>query len=330
MIPIWVDAREGQMLLPAQAAELLGPDHLRDFTAALPVHQAVLLRTDTTVRVVSPIDHITASGQQRAVAVGGAEIIQLVTGRAATESELATLAGGGAIAFNDPLVVHDEVILMVGTGSASHLPAVRAARGEYFLQLPGLVVSAETALRLGLTVEPRALIVDTYRQPTPNELAAANDVLLRAQINAAAPPTELITAAGVTPAPRPPGSPTTMFYVLAGISALVTVVASAVAIGLATVELRGDLATMVAVGATPRVRRRMIAMQAAIIVGLGAVLGLLAGIGPAAGFVGYSTELRWHTPWFALLLIVAVPAVLATSLSDLLARGALPLNRREL
>lgn len=69
-----------------------------------------------------------------------------------------------------------------------------------------------------------------------------------------------------------------MFYLLAAVSALVTLVASTVAVGLASVELCPDLATMTAVGATPQTRRRITVTQSALIAGLGALLGLIAGL----------------------------------------------------
>ncbi|MEU3453690.1 ABC transporter permease [Micromonospora sp. NPDC006766] len=268
-----------------------------------------------------------ASFEQRSVAVGGAETIRLVTGRAATTAELATLANGGAVVFNDTLMTGDHVTLAADTQPAAPLPAVVAAHGEYFVNLPGLVVTAATAQRLGLAVAPGAVVVDTHRTPSPTELAVANDVLLRAQLTAAHPPAEPITAA-VAAARADTGRTTTMFYLLAGVSAMVALVASTVAVALAATELSGDLATMSAVGAAPRIRRRITIAQALLIVGPGALLGLLAGIGPAAGFIGHSTETHWQTPWAALLLVTTVPPALATLIAGILARGGPPLTRR--
>ncbi|MFD2764699.1 FtsX-like permease family protein [Micromonospora eburnea] len=334
--PARLEARPNQVLLPPEAADLLGQDGLHRLAAALPARDIVVLANATNVGVpfgslpderVDPAS--LASAEQRTVAVGGAETIRLVTGRAATAAELATLTNGGAVVFNDTLTTGDHVTLAADTQPAAPLPAVLAAHGEYFVKLPGLVVTAATAQRLGLTVAPAAVVVDTHRAPSAKELAAANDVLLRAQVTAAHPPAEPITAAVAT-ATADTGRTTTIFYLLAGVSVLVALVASTVAVGLATTELHGDLATMAAVGATPRIRRRITRAQALLIVGPGALLGLLAGIGPAAGFIGYSTETRWHTPWPALLLITTVPPALAALAAGILARGGPPLTRRSM
>ncbi|MFG3702302.1 FtsX-like permease family protein [Micromonospora sp. NPDC047620] len=332
--PTRLEARPGQVLLPAETADLLGQDGLHRFAAALPSRDIVVLGIATNVGV--PVGNLSGGGrdaaalaglEQRDVAVGGAETIRLVTGRAATSAELATLANGGAVVFNDTLIAGDHVTLAVNTQPAAPLPAVLAAHGEYFVNLPGLVVTAATAQRLGLTVAPRAVVVDTHRTPNAAELAAANDVLLRAQLTATHPPAEPITATTAA-VKADTGKTTTMFYLLAGVSAMVALVASTAAAGLAATELHGDLATIAAVGATPRIRRRITTAQALLIVGAGALLGLLAGIGPAASFIGYSTETHWQTPWPALLLITTAPPALATLSAGILARSGLPLTRR--
>ena len=331
--PLRAEARTGQVVLPAEGASLLGPDGLRRFAAALPTREAVALQIATvTVPFQRPLpDGPTDPAQlaaldHRHIAVGGPAVIRLVTGRAATAEESAILDRGGAVVFNAALIDGDTVALPLNAAQPVPVPAVLADAGQTFVRLPAVVVGPATAQRLGLTLEPWWVIVDTTRTPSEREVAAANDVLLRAQLAAAQPPGSPITAtvAKLTP---PTGSTTLMFYLLAVISGLVTLVASAVAVGLATVELRSDLATMASVGATPRIQRQITATQAALIVGLGTALGLLAGIGPAAGYIGYSTEVHWHTPWRALLLIGLVPPVLATLVAAFVGRGARPLAR---
>lgn len=337
----WREARSGQVLLPAEAAALLGPDGVQRLAATLPTRQAVPLRLvtasaygevfipffpdDTTDEATNGAMSVAAS--QRKIAVGGGETIRAVTGRDATPAELAALRDGGAVVFNDTLTTGGEVTLAAGADHQDRLPAVVAMHGEYFEDLPGALIADATARRLGFTVAPGTLLVDTTRAPRPGELAAATTVLLRAQLAASpVPPAPInVVAAGANTATT---RTSTMFYVLSAVSVVVTVVASIVAVGLAASELRGDLSTMTAVGATPRVRRRITAAQAAVIVGLGAPLGLLAGIGPAAGYVAYNIEADWHTPWGQLLLIVAGPPLLATLLGGALTRTRLWLPRR--
>ncbi|MEV6925818.1 ABC transporter permease [Dactylosporangium sp. NPDC051485] len=334
------EARPGQVMLPAEVADLLGEDGLRRLASTLPSRNLIRLEIVTGspggrvfIPTARPIEG-TADGaalaamEQRGIAVGGDEIIQLVTGRAATPAESDALRAGGAVAFNDTLISDGRVTLASEKGAEQELPASIAATGTYFTNLPGLLISPDTARRIGLTTAVNAIVVDTVRPPRPNELAAATQLLLQAQLHASQAPSAPIVPDVIAAHDRSVSETSTMFYVLAAVSALVTAIASTVAVGLAATEMRGDLATMVAVGATPNIRRRIRAGQAALIVGLATPLGLAAGIGPAAGYVAYNVETNWHTPWLALLLVVAVPPMLATILAALSTGGRLELMRR--
>ncbi|MEQ4301939.1 ABC transporter permease [Plantactinospora sp. B6F1] len=336
---VWRQARDGQILLPAEAASALGPAGIQRLAAALPARDAVALRIGTDPKLSpgavlvppswDPAQHSGPAGDQLAIAVGGAETIRAVTGREPTAAEVAALRDGAAVLFNDTLAVDGRATVAIGESAPVTVPVVVAVSGEYFRDLPAMVLAEETAQRLGLTVTPGRLLVDTTRTPRPDEVAAATTVLLRAQLAAIPLPAAPIV---VEPA-RPQRGPTetrTMFWVLAAVSAVVTVVATGVAVGLTGAELRDDLATMTAVGAGPRVRRRIVAAQAAVVAGLGAPLGLLAGLGPAAGYVAFNTSAHWRTPWLYLLLLALLPPVLATVLAGAFTRTrAIPLRRLE-
>ncbi|MDG4788270.1 ABC transporter permease [Micromonospora sp. WMMD1102] len=332
---VWRVARDGQVLLPAEAATVLGPAGIRRLADTLPSRSVVALRIGTDPKlgpgaVVAPeswdpATHVGPAGDQLAIAVGGAETIRAVTGREPTAAELAALRDGAAVLFNDILATDGRAVVGIGASGPVTVPAVVAVSGEYFRDLPGMVVAEATAQRLGLTVTPGRLLVDTERMPRPEEVAAATTVLLREQLAASSqsPPMR------VEPA-RPQRGPTEtriMFWVLAAVSAVVTVAATGVAVGLTATELRNDLATMTAVGAGPRVRRRITAAQAAVVAGLGAPLGVLAGLGPAAGYVAFNTSAHWRTPWLYLLLLGLLPPVVATVLAGVFT-GSRPLPVR--
>ena len=111
-------------------------------------------------------------------------------------------------------------------------------------------------------------------------------------------------------------------------SAVVTLGAAGVATGLAQADGRADQSTLAAVGADPRLRRRLTAFQAAVVAGLGALLGTASGFVPMAAFIYADTELRFVPPWTNLLVIaVGVPAVAAVA-AGLVTRSRLPLSRR--
>ncbi|WBB99803.1 MULTISPECIES: hypothetical protein [unclassified Solwaraspora] len=104
--PSRLDARPGQVLVPMDAAEKLGPDGLRRVAGALPSRATVRVVTATDLQA-GPTATVSVAAGQRDVAVGGAEVIRLVTGRPATRTEQEALDRGDAVAFNDTLVTPD-------------------------------------------------------------------------------------------------------------------------------------------------------------------------------------------------------------------------------
>ena len=111
-------------------------------------------------------------------------------------------------------------------------------------------------------------------------------------------------------------------------SALITLGASGVATGLAQADARGDHATLAAVGAAPGLRRRLTAFQAAVVAGLGALLGTVSGFVPMAAYLYADTEMVFVAPWRNLLVIALVVPAVAALAAFALSRSRLPLARR--
>ena len=111
-------------------------------------------------------------------------------------------------------------------------------------------------------------------------------------------------------------------------SALITLGASGVATGLAQADARGDHATLAAIGAAPRLRRRLTAFQAAVVAGLGALLGTVSGFVPMAAYLYADTEMVFVAPWRNLLVIAFVVPAVAALAAFALTRSRLPLARR--
>jgi putative ABC transport system permease protein len=111
-------------------------------------------------------------------------------------------------------------------------------------------------------------------------------------------------------------------------SAVVTLGASAVATGLAQADGRADQATLAAVGAAPRLRRRLTAFQAATVAGLGAALGTVAGFVPTSAYLYADEEMRFVPPWLHLAVIALVVPGVAALLAGLVTRSRLPMARR--
>ncbi|WP_344406960.1 ABC transporter permease, partial [Dactylosporangium fulvum] len=324
------NARDGQVLLPAQVAARLTPERLHEIERALPTRAAVPLTVvaDPARQADQPEPDYGRTGvpaiPSQVVAVGGDAVIQAVTGAEAPPAALAALRDGGAVVFYPSLIT--DGMLTIGEGV--RLPATLVPAPDYYTDLPGVVVSGETAARHGLATGPGGVVVDVTRAPTAAEIAAVNSLVLAAQVETDPPvaaPAPVVIGAKPVVGGRDYGA---MYLVLAAISAVVTLAATAVAVGLATSEMRDDLATLAAVGAKPRLRRRIAAAQAGLIVSIGALLGVAGGIAPAAGMVAFRRDLEWQVPWLPLVLTMLVTPMLAVAATALLTRPRLVLARR--
>jgi putative ABC transport system permease protein len=321
-------APAGQVLLPAQVAAHLTPGRLREIESALPTRASVPLTVVSDRARMAPQSTPGYGGPpafpSQEVAVGGAELIRAVTGMDAPPSALAVLRDGGAVVFYPSLASAGVLTI----GDKARLPATLVPAPEYYTDLPGAVVSDQTATMHGLRTGPGGVIIDTTRTPTAAEIAAANSSVLATQLEADPPvakPAEVTVGATPSVNTRDYGA---MFLILAVVSSMVTLAASAVAVGLATSEMRDDLSTLAAVGADPPLRRRIAAAQAGLLVGIGTLLGVLGGIAPAAGMVSFRPDLDWHIPWLPLAITVLITPGLAVTATALLTRPRLVLIRR--
>lgn len=127
--------------------------------------------------------------------------------------------------------------------------------------------------------------------------------------------------------------------VLIGLGGVLMLGGTLTATFLALSDARPDLATLAAVGASPRTRRGVAAAYALVVGGVGAVLGAVVGFIPgiavtwpltsSPGFDGASpTGPFLDVPWLMLLALVVVLPALTAAVIGLAARSRLPLVAR--
>jgi putative ABC transport system permease protein len=189
------------------------------------------------------------------------------------------------------------------------------------------ILSPGAVRALGLEVVPGPLLASTTRTPTRDEE------------DAFAAGMEAMGGWGyVERSTSEADEFTPLLVVLAAAAGLVALGAAAIATGLAAADRRPDLATLGAVGASPRVRRSLSLSQSGVIAGIGTCLGLLAGLGAAFAVLAALNQ-RYATVWPApepypiavpwpvvgVLLVVPVVAMLG---AGLLTRSRLPIERR--
>ncbi|OLB80497.1 MAG: hypothetical protein AUI14_06520 [Actinobacteria bacterium 13_2_20CM_2_71_6] len=191
-------------------------------------------------------------------------------------------------------------------------------------QAPIAMLTKATASSLGLTSMPFLLLATTSRMPT----VAEQDRLQAALGNGFGVAVE-----------RGPQTNNTQLIILAIVAAVITLAAAAIATGLAAADGRADLATLGAVGASPRLRRMLSLSQSGVIAGLGSLIGVAAGLGASTAVLAALNQAYadlWPAPtpypigvpWLNVGIALLVVPVVAMLGAGLLTRSRLPIERR--
>ncbi len=234
----------------------------------------------------------------------------------------------GAVVVDDPRYLEDgRITLTIRRGPGPDQPQTLGAAGAampHRLRTPVALMTEPTATSLGLTTAPLVNVASTTRMPT-----VAEEDRLRAALGDGY--FAYVEHGG------PSGNPDLL--ILAIVAGVITLAAAAIATGLAAADGRADLATLAAVGASPRVRRLLSLSQSGVIAGLGSLLGAAAGLGASMAVLaalnrGYAdiwpapTPYPIAVPWLNLAVAVLVVPAVAMLGAGLLTRSGLPIERR--
>ncbi len=189
----------------------------------------------------------------------------------------------------------------------------------------GALITTEAAAKLGWVPEGWELRVIDPRGPISEQVAARIDAALHD------PETTIWVERGYQPTPQW----FAQLWLFTGSVGLLAIIAAAVATILGTAELRPFLATFGAVGADPRLSRRLAATQASLLALVGCLLGMGIGVLTAAPLALTYTSGEGKNapvlviPWLVSgIVIVGVPlvaaaiAALATPAQPVLSRRA--------
>jgi putative ABC transport system permease protein len=240
------------------------------------------------------------------------DLAMLEVGPAQAARARAALAAGQAVVTTDCLIAGHTLALRANDKPVAELPAVVITGAPYW-RLPTVFVNDRTAARLGLHPYARDVLITTARTPTKVEEDKAHGAVGDAEI-------DVEHGYG---RPYLPG-----LIALIAAAALVTLGGVAISVSLTAAEGRADLATLAAVGASPRRRRALAGWQAAVVSGLGVLLGGALGTITGQLVLHSVPEYPITPPWPVLgAICVAVPllgvlVVVATT------RSRLPMGRR--
>jgi putative ABC transport system permease protein len=266
--------------------------------------------------VLTPEPASTAPGCAPLNLIGvstGTDLAGLAAGPRAAEAR-AALAAGKAAVFGDCLVKDGQLRLAESGQHPLPLPAVQLTDRPVYEGLPVAVLPDSAIARYHLRSRITSVLITTSRPPTSTEEDRArgaldDDINMQLEHGYGAPYRLGIIA-------------------LVGVAGLITLAGVLISVALSAAEGQADLATLAAIGASPRRRRELAAWQAALIGGLGAVPGLV--LGAVMGRIVLLTQRGYPTvwPWLALLAVgLAVPAV-GVLIAGATTRSRLPLTRR--
>jgi putative ABC transport system permease protein len=248
----------------------------------------------------------------------------------------AVLAHGGVVLFAqraDALRRATFVTAHDGRGRTRHgrrlsLPAYVVNTGPAYG--PALMVlSSHAAARLSLPSEPVGVVFDATRIGS-TELSG-----LEQSIDALSPQgAEVYVERGY----QVPNSERIVLWILFGLAAVLMLGGTLTATFLALSDARPDLATLSAVGASPRTRRAVAAAYAVSVGVVGAVLGAAVGFVPGIA-VTYPLTRPYNSgdpgpshylsiPWLEIVGLVVLLPLLTAAIVGLLARSRLPLVAR--
>jgi len=231
-------------------------------------------------------------------------------------------SGRGVVALDGRYVADGRLRLKYGPAGGrsrrADLPAV--ALGGAF-EATVMVIPPRVARRLHIPLSSPSALIDTERMPTEAEEESAT-----AALENVAPEATLNVERGFR------NDYNVGLLALLVTAGVVTLAAAAIATGLAGAEAAPDLATLAAVGASPRTRRLLSASRSLVIAGLGTSTGVAVGLVPGVAAVHADTlpgeAVTLSVPWAPFALLAIGLPVLAALLTGAVTRTRARLTRR--
>ncbi|MFI7419029.1 FtsX-like permease family protein [Nonomuraea sp. NPDC049684] len=264
--------------------------------------------------------------------IGGADLLAFLQKRRDPQAA-AALAAGKAVAFSADVVSDGVIELTVSDWDSDTIKERKRIR------IPAVVSSGADPRQTGAVIPPQALakaglgtverVLYTASLPQDDRRMEAD---LRGEVNGNL---FLNVERG-----RAEDRAVTLL-VLLGAALVLVLGGTFAATGLAAADMRPDLNNLSAVGAAPRVRRLVVAAQAAYIAGLGAAAGLVAGAVAGVALTWPMTRMgaggmrtlldgpgTIDVPWSFLAAVVLGLPLVAAVVAGLLTRTRLVLARR--
>ncbi|MEV0230430.1 FtsX-like permease family protein [Nonomuraea sp. NPDC050786] len=260
--------------------------------------------------------------------VGDERVLGFLQGRRDPQAA-AALAAGKAVAFDPRLVRDGFVELEVRPLVAEDNKPIKS------LRVPAVVSKAADASQTGVIIPASAMTAAGFKaveRVLYTSYVPDDDLGLNTEI------TILVGEGAFADVNKGYGEDRFMvLLVLLGAALVLVLGGTFAATGLAAADMRQDLDTLTAVGGPPRVRRLVVAAQAAYISGLGALVGLVGGTVSGIALTWPLTRSSMEVyagpqviaiPWLFLAAVVVGLPLLAAVVAGLCARTRMTLARR--
>lgn len=279
------------------------------------------------------------------IAVGGEKELSALLGRQPSSAALQTLADGGIVVTNRVYLQQDNTANLITfdptAGVTSEDTGVSPLNGRYMreelnaissMSLPGIVeapekrlsfygfVSPETAVKLGMPVKERLLLVTALTQPSQAETD---------KIRSALTPYLGSQSGGIYFEGGPPGNVATILWLIVIGGALITLSAAGITAGLALADGRNDHATLASIGADTGLRKALAGSQTLMTAMLGTVLGLFAGAVPVIVVLSLQRGFPIVLPWLQIGALMLLVPLFGAAAAWMFTKGKLPMTRRQ-
>jgi putative ABC transport system permease protein len=276
--------RSDQIILHGEGASAAGPAAARALEALAAAPIPGLVEADGSEVYLAVEDPRRAEGDREVawnLTIADGELLAAL----AAEASEVDLERGTVVVFTTEPLELEEVELVVRRDSDDpapeswRFPARVVVTGLIDGVYPGAVISQAMAEQLGVATagsspfNPQPYLMRLSRPVEEVDLARA------AEYAARYPETYASSLSG-------PQRPYELFrYILIGASLAFALIITGVAVALGEAEGRADQRTLLAVGADPRIRRRISAGRAAVVALLAGILAVPAGLLPAWGIL---------------------------------------------
>lgn len=181
------------------------------------------------------------------------------------------------------------------------------------------VVSPETAVRLGIPVDDRLMLLTVPQKLSPQQ---TDD--LQGTLASFTGQTQ-----GITVESGPTTNITSILWIIVSGAALITLSAAGITAGLALADGRSDHATLASVGADPRLRKALAGSQTFLTAFLGTVMGLFAGAVPIVVLLSLFRGMPIVIPWLHLGVLMILVPLFGAAAAWMFTKGKLPMTKRQ-